>query len=51
MTGRTQQARSRGIKWVWKLDAPGPDVPRSCSRCGHVQLFDPAAPGIDPPPG
>jgi hypothetical protein len=32
------------------LEATGPIIPRTCFRCGHVQLFSAAALGIEPAP-
>ena len=29
-----------GVKWEFRLDPPGPYVPRVCMACGHVQWFD-----------
>jgi hypothetical protein len=40
----------RGVKWVFRLDPPGPYVPRVCMSCGYVQLFDAVLLGVEPPP-
>jgi hypothetical protein len=38
----------RGVRWVFRLEMPGPFVPRVCVCCGHVQLFDAEALGLEP---